>query len=47
MNSHRRHPALPVKVEGTESILPEEMQISYLLFWAVIAGDAGDKDQKG
>jgi hypothetical protein len=23
------------------------MQISYLLFCAVIAGDAGDKDRKG
>jgi hypothetical protein len=47
MNSHRRHRALPVKIEGTKSIIPEEMQISYLLFCVVIAGDAGDKDQKG
>jgi hypothetical protein len=45
MNSHRRHRALPVKREGTKSILSEEMQISYLLFCVVIAGDAGDKDQ--
>jgi hypothetical protein len=47
MNSHRRHRALPVKIEGTKSIIPEEMQISYLLFCVVIAGDAGDKDQNG
>jgi hypothetical protein len=85
MNSHRRHRALPVKIERTKSIIPEEtgfsvfpscrvvmavtwrsvtldtatkqkrkeipfpeeMLISYLLSCAVIAGDAGDKDQKG
>jgi hypothetical protein len=47
MNSHRRHRALPVKIEGTKSIIPGEMQISYLLFCVVIAGDAGDKDQNG
>ena len=47
MNSHRRHRALPVKIEGTKSIIPEEMQISYLLICVVIAGDAGDKDQNG
>jgi hypothetical protein len=47
MNSHRRHRALPVKIEGTKSIIPEEMQISHLLFCVVIAGDAGDKDQNG
>ena len=47
MNSHRRHRALPVKIEGTKSIIPEEMHISYLLFCAVIAGDVGDKDRKG
>ena len=47
MNSHRRHRALPVKIEGTKSIIPEEIQISYLLFCVVIVGDAGDKDQNG
>jgi hypothetical protein len=47
MNSHRRHRALPVKIEGTKSIIPGEMQISYLLFCVVIAGDAGDMDQNG
>ena len=42
MNSHRRHRALPVKIEGTKSTILEEMQISHSLFCAVIAGDAGD-----
>jgi hypothetical protein len=35
------------KQKRKEIRFPEEMQISYLLFCAVIAGDAGDKDRKG
>ena len=43
MNSHRRHRAVPIKIEGTKSTILEEMQISHPLFCAVIAGDAGDR----
>jgi hypothetical protein len=35
------------KQKRKEIPFTEEMQISYLLFCAVIAGDAGDKDRKG
>ena len=35
------------KQKRKEIPFTEEMQISYLLFCAVIAGDVGDKDRRG
>ena len=35
------------KQKRKEIPFPEKMQISHLLFCAVIAGDGGDKDRKG
>jgi hypothetical protein len=37
----------PRNQKSKEIPFTEEMQISYLLFSGVIAGDAGDKDRKG